>query len=72
MTDLRKEAALFEQTIPDGFGGYINQRAVSLTPTLYPDCPLCMLDIVRCDCPGDDAAEAMWRYFQDQKGKSEL
>lgn len=29
-------------------------------PKLWPDCPLCGLDVVRCECDPDDYAKAVY------------
>lgn len=47
--------------------GYITQQAVELDASLYPDCPLCGWDIVRCPCDPDLSAEAIWQEFQNAK-----
>lgn len=69
---IAKQARMLAATIPDGHGGYINQRAVELNGSLYPDCGNCLRSFVKCECDPDDYQRATYQAMQDQKGKSVL
>lgn len=46
----------------------VKQQCMTLTASLYPDCPLCRRDMNGCACDPDDYAEAVWAQAQARKG----